>query len=212
MSYWAGNVPVLRPCGAQLGPELLPNGSSFWPSCAMLDLKLGPIGAKWAQVGLKLGLVGQSWAHVAVASDRSSEFGRYCADTKNTQITTAGEPLFGDLSRGNMTPPAEAASLNGWFTRWHWPLDYHALAPSVRADFLCGIAVCICIYIYMVTYTYLHLFTNIYLYLHMFSFLHINTYLHIFTYVYVCLHICTCDYIYLQICTYIYIYLYMVAY
>ena len=65
---FTGHVPILKPCGPQLGPKLLPNGSqtdSIW----------GQVAACWTQVGAKLessgsglgpswGLVGQWWPQV----------------------------------------------------------------------------------------------------------------------------------------------------
>ena len=64
ISYWAGHVPILKPCGPQLGARLLPNGSKFG----------GQVAPSWSQVGPKLepsgpklgswGLVGWSWPQV----------------------------------------------------------------------------------------------------------------------------------------------------
>ena len=214
MSYWAGNVPMLRPCGAQLGPELLPNGSSFWPSCAMLDLKLGPIGAKWAQVGLKLGLVGQSWAHVAggVGSKQWiwTILRRY---EKHANYHSRGTSFWRPVP-GEHDPPS-------WSCITEWLVHSMTLAARLSRLGTFGAGrfsmwdCCLYTYIYIYIHCYIYIFAFICKYLplftHVYTFLifftYINTYLHIFTYVYVCLHICTYDYIYLQICTYIYIFI-----
>jgi hypothetical protein len=52
---FTGHVPILKPCGPQLGPKLLPNGFNLGPSCGMLDPSWGQVGVKWVRVGPKLG-------------------------------------------------------------------------------------------------------------------------------------------------------------
>ena len=47
----------------------------------------------------------QSGADFAAMSDRKGAFRRCGADWQNVQITPAGKPAFGRLSRANMAPP-----------------------------------------------------------------------------------------------------------
>ena len=73
-----------------------------------------------------------SGADVAAMSNRSGEFGRCCADMQNVQITTAGM-TFGTLARANM-PPLKLYQTDRSVHSLHPLLNYHASAPSVRAD------------------------------------------------------------------------------
>ena len=90
--------PVLCPCGAQLGPKLLPNRSKLGPSCAILEPSWAEVGAKWVHFGPKLGpcwpKLTPSWAHVAGMWGQNGDFGRCCTNMQNVQITTEN-PLFG---------------------------------------------------------------------------------------------------------------------
>ena len=185
-----GSINLGRSC-SQTGPafgQVAPCWTSSWGQLEPSGPKLGSSLALLAKVEPML-----RWRRIEAAN-----LDDIAPIRKTRKLPQQGNLFLGTCPGG--TWPS-AASLTGWFTRWHWPLDYHALAPSVRADFLCGIAVCICmciyIYTYIVIYTYLH-------YLHMFTFIY--TFLHFLK------HILTLIYTYLHMFTFVYIYVHVITY
>ena len=115
---FTGHVPILKPCGPQLGPKLLPNGFNLGPSCGMLDPSWGQVGVKWVRLGPSWGLVGQWWPQVepmlrtcGVETVHLEDVGR------SAKCANCHSPVRGICSYPSL-------------------LNDQALAPSVRADFL----------------------------------------------------------------------------
>ena len=111
--------PVLSPYGAQLGPVARnANGSDLGLSCGMLGASLSQVGPSWVASWPKLT---PSGAAVAAMLDQNGAFGRWWATLQNVQITTI--------------PPLKLYQTDRSASSSHRFLNYHASAPSARADF-----------------------------------------------------------------------------
>ena len=92
--------PILKPCGPQLGPKLLPNGSN-----------LPHFGAK---LGRSWSLVGRSWPHVELMLRPCRIKTMHLDDvgpTWNMCKLPQSRALFGAVVRANMLPPELNVSL-----------------------------------------------------------------------------------------------------
>ena len=127
---------VLSPCGAQLGAKLLPNH----PTWSQVSPFWSQVGALLAKFEAMLGRCCRMLQNVADMWCRNGPFRRCWADlcrSANGQITTASVHFLAACSIREC--PARAAApqwAEDCSSRSAPLLNYHASAPSVRADFI----------------------------------------------------------------------------
>ena len=121
---------TLKPCG----PKLLPSGSNFSQTATCWS-QVGPkyrcsqVGPSWAEVGALLAEVDPKEPMWRPGRIETVHLAECWADLQNAQSTTAGNRLL-----ANKGPPQLKLYQSDRSVRSHPLLNYHALAPSVRAD------------------------------------------------------------------------------
>ena len=187
--------PILKPYGHQLGANLLPNGRHLGAKS----------GRSWSQL-----VLGRCWpkltpsrANVVARSDRNEAFGWFCADLQNVQIITV--PSVENAPQLKLHHPDRLVRSNPL-------LNYHASAPSVRADLY---QLCIWIlYVYVYVNVYVHVNMHVYVYICVYAvyvykckcvYIYIES-MYICIYIYKCIHVYMYT-VYMYICIYAYMYL-----
>ena len=133
-AFWLVRLVLvtLKPCG----PKLLPSGPNFSQTAtATCWSQVGPkyrcsqVGPSWAEVGTLLAEVDPKEPMWRPGRIETVHLAECWADLQNAQSTTAGNRLL-----ANKGPPQLKLYQSDRSVRSHPLLNYHALAPSVRAD------------------------------------------------------------------------------
>ena len=131
--------PFLMPYGPPLGAKLLPNGRKR-PSRAILEPSWAEVGANWSKLGRSWALAAQSWPQVGpmlrpcwIETVHLGDFGPICKMCKLPVPFTFWRSAPFESARPQMKLYQSDRSV-----RSHALLNYHASAPSVRADLILG--------------------------------------------------------------------------